>query len=139
MLCDICTKFDVRALLLKSESTCFQGCQGNVAAARYEDFHPSLPRFFKHHPTLASLQASAVYCTLCDAIWKTYSKTALPDELTPERLSSGIGTNQIYLGSTPWDNGLHALPHVAAFQHGDRDVTRTLAWFEVCGLRGNHA
>ncbi|OCL02546.1 HET-domain-containing protein [Glonium stellatum] len=144
-LCSICSHFDVRSLLLAAQAQHPLGSrdrsqdferQENLAHAGYRSFRRGLPRFFKQHADLSSLKLAASECDLCAAIWKQYSESAQPQELTAESLSSGLGKEQIYIGTTPWDRDLHALPHVAAFQHGDRGIIRTLAWFEACAPRG---
>ena len=135
-LCSVCNKFDVRALLIKSEA---QGPpkSGNAAqVASFTDVHASVPRFFAHQPNLTTLRCSSDDCDLCSSIWQQYCKIAQPFELTDDALASGLGSQQIFLGSTQWGRSLHGLPSVAAFQYGPRGETRTLAWFEVYASRG---
>ncbi|KAF2475926.1 HET-domain-containing protein [Lindgomyces ingoldianus] len=118
-LCSVCSRIDVRALLLAAE-------------AKTE----GIPRFFQHLPDLPSLKASASRCDPCNSIWRSYCYNADPRHLTTDGLKAGPGMEQIWIGTTPYHPALHSLPFVAAFQYTNGGQQRTLAHFEVCAHRG---
>ena len=135
-LCELCSSFDVRGLLLEAKAQ-GQPTQGsNAQLSEYGHIHAGVPRFFEQHKDLTSLKESAQQCALCAAIWDQYSARADPHELTDTALKEGLGVEEIYLGSTVWVEELNGLPCIAAFQYGKTSSARTLAWFEAFAGRG---
>lgn len=135
-LCSHCQIFDVRAMLLAAERSPRKGMTFTNADAHSNNVRSGLPQFFEQQPNLLALKHGAHECDLCNAIWSSYAKAAQPFELTDEAVTSGLGSEPIFFGTTPWDKDMHALPHLVASQHGERDVVRSLAWLEVIAKRG---
>ncbi|KAI1868465.1 uncharacterized protein JN550_006381 [Neoarthrinium moseri] len=143
MLCSVCVNFDVRGLLLKAAAQRPKGFNDPTAPQTLEALRPKMPYFFKHHPNLLALRASASDCDLCSCIWQSYVAKSHPSELSDEALSQGKSVHQIFIGTEGWDVTLHSLPHVIVHQdrdsHEDRSSKliqmRSLASFEVCADR----
>src|SRR5690554_621754 len=118
-LCSICAGFDVRKLLLAAEAQTPGSFNDPSAPDTLERLRPALFKFFKQHPSLLSLRSSAGECDLCRSIWQAYAGTAHPAELSDELLSQGLSAQQVWIGTTSWDETLSGLPHVAVTQHGE--------------------
>lgn len=135
-LCTTCKTFDVQALLVAAENASQETDPDTGPQHGWSNYRAGIPRFFQQHTSLTSLKASAPSCEFCASIWQSYVRTASPAELTDDGLMYGLGSETIWIGTTPWDTSLMALPQLAAFQYGEKGVTRTLGWFEVCVERG---
>lgn len=135
-LCSTCADFDVRQLLLAAEAQPPETFNDPSAADTLECLRPALYKFFKQHPNLSSLRFAADRCDLCMSIWRAYSDTAHPYELSDEFMGQGMSAQQIWIGTTSWDATLNGLPQVAATQHDEKGGMRVLTSFEVCALRG---
>jgi len=135
-LCSVCSNFDVRILLLTAESQPPAAFNDPSAPDSLEGLRPALFKFFKQHENLLSLRSSARECDLCRSIWQLYAALTHPAELQDEAVSQGLSAQQIWIGTTAWDQALHGLPHLVVTQHSENGSMRVLASFEVCALRG---
>ncbi|CAI4213618.1 unnamed protein product [Parascedosporium putredinis] len=136
-LCSVCSNFDVRILLLTAESQPQAAFNDPSAPDSLEGLRPALFKFFKQHENLLSLRSSARECDLCRSIWQLYAALTHPAELQDEAISQGLSAQQIWIGTTAWDEALHGLPHLVVTQHAENRSMRILASFEVCALRGH--
>lgn len=137
-LCDICSEFDVGALLSAAEAAPSRpntNRVGNLVSSEKGVVREGITQFFKHQPNLTCLRASSEDCDLCAAIWQQYQAQRSALELTDAVLAQGLGNEQLYLGTQQWDTGLNSVPHLIAVQQGRPSrITRRreLACFEVC-------
>ncbi|KAF1998634.1 HET-domain-containing protein [Amniculicola lignicola CBS 123094] len=129
-LCSTCAAFDVRALVLSAAA------QLPKTPSTTYTLRSGLPKYFEHLPNLLSLKASALDCHLCEAIWRSYCDKADARQLSDEVLKEGFGSEPIWIGTTPYNSDLHALPHVMVSQTSSTGQMRILAYFEVCAKRG---
>lgn len=142
-LCILCSNFDVRDLLLKATAQVLEDHSLVYNNGTYirgsRSIRPGIQRYFAHQPGLLALRGSADTCELCAAIWKSHERSSQAHELRDDVLASGVGAQQLWIGTNQWDTALHSLPHVVVSQFEDeaRGFGRKIAWFEVCAERGS--
>lgn len=139
-LCDVCQRFDIRELLLKSEAQKTEAT-GMLGRTRVDpdDFRPSIPHFYKHLDSIVPLKnSSEAGCALCGLFWLTWFKTLNKPDFTDEWLDRTF-EGQLYLGSSSWTTSGQGFPYITLIQQSSSGASRTLGSFEAFANRGEGA
>lgn len=138
MLCNVCESFDIQALYTLAAKLIENSKPEPPTRNRAFPLYRGFPRFFNHHPGLASLlAASEDGCNLCSYIWQQVSRS-LPPEARTARVSDVLRDyeTQIFLGLSDWSPEAEGFPYLDVTQELPRGATRKLATFDVFAERG---
>ncbi|KAI0193126.1 HET-domain-containing protein [Astrocystis sublimbata] len=133
MLCSICDTFDIRELLVQTQS---QPTRPFFAYGQPSgQWRLGIPDFKPHHKDLLSLRSSARHCDLCRCLWEAckleHQKNLNPAHTwTDATLGAGTYAEQIFVGTDSWGTGRRDTPLLTVRQN-----YRDLARLEVCALR----
>jgi hypothetical protein len=136
-LCDLCQRFDIRALLLESATQKLEAT-GNTNRNYVDahDYRPPIPHFYPHHKSIVALKRSAEQdCKLCDLFWRTWLTTLSKTDFTEEWLDR-MFQGQIYIGCSGWSASRQGVPYVTLTQLQSAGGGRTLCSFEAFADRG---
>ena len=140
-LCNLCSGFDIRALLLSSsaqrlESNANATGNTNPVFVKAEYFHPEIPHFYPHYQTIVGLRKSAQGgCKLCELFWHTWLSTFTRTDFTDEWLDRTFD-GQVYVGCSIWSTSRQGVPYVTLSQKTSDGRNRTLCSFEAFAERG---
>ncbi|RDW75342.1 HET-domain-containing protein [Coleophoma cylindrospora] len=131
-LCDLCSGFDIRALLLHSAA---QRTEETGMADRNhvdgEDYRPPVPLFYAHYEGIVGLQRSSIQgCTLCSLLYGAWAKTLNRPDITEEWLEKTF-QGPLYLGCTGWIASRQGIPYVSLTQKLPDGRSRELCHFEA--------
>ena len=133
-LCDICRLFDIRELLLRSESQKSNQVLTSLAGAHQADleWRPGIPDFFPWHKSFTALEeAVGTDCTLCKLVYERWPRGS-KDSLERDKAIDDAGLGQLFLGTSRCNVSRGEVAVLIVSQRPVGQSPRTLCTFDVC-------